>query len=151
MQRESDSDSGTGTRPSDEREVAFGSNEVRLSGRQWIVAAGALPALFYLVPALWKRIEKFDPGPDYRIPYSLSDDYWTYNRYCRQVCSQNKALVIGDSVIWGHYVSKEQTSSHYLNEQAGEDRFANLAVDGTHPAAMAGLVEYYGRAITDKS
>jgi hypothetical protein len=151
MQRESDSNSGLAARPSDEREPAFGSNEVRLSGRQWILAAAVILALFYLVPALWKRIEKFDAGPDYRIPYSLSCDYWTYNRYCHQVCLQNKALVIGDSVMWGHYVSKEQTLSHYLNELAGEDRFANLAVDGTHPAAMAGLIEYYGREITDKS
>jgi hypothetical protein len=151
MQRESDSDSSLAARPSDEREPAFGSNDVRLSGRMWIVATAVVLALFYLVPALWKRIEEFHAGPDYRIPYSLSDDYWTYSRYCRQVCSQNKTLVIGDSVIWGHYVAKEETLSHYLNEESGKARFANLAIDGIYPAAMAGLIEYYGRAITDKS
>jgi hypothetical protein len=131
-------------------EVPFSSNELRLSGRQWIIVVVIILVLFHLVPALWKRIERLEVGPDYRIPYSLGDDYWVYDRYCHVACSQNKTLVIGDSVMWGHYVSKEQTLSHYLNELAGEDHFANLSIDGIHPAAMAGLLKYYGRAISGK-
>lgn len=151
MKKERDPNSGTEARSPADREEPFGSNALRLSGRMWIVAGAAALALVCLVPALWKRIEELHAGPDYRIPYSLSDDYWTYNRYSRQVCSRDKTLVIGDSVIWGHYVAKEQTLSHYLNEKSGLDRFANLAIDGIHPAAMAGLIEYYGRAIRDRN
>ena len=29
---------------------------------------------------VWKHIERFDTGPDYRIPYALSSDYWLYQR-----------------------------------------------------------------------
>lgn len=151
MQKDGNPDSGKAARSPADREDPFSSNALRLSGRMWLVAGAVALALVCLVPSLWKRIEKFDAGPDYRIPYSLSDDYWTYSRYCRQVCSQTKTLVIGDSVMWGHYVAKEETLSHYLNKEAGGDRFANLAIDGIHPAAMAGLIEYYGRAIKDRN
>lgn len=56
-------------------------------------------------------------------------------------------MVIGDSVIWGHYVERDQTLSHYLNELAGGERFVNLGLDGTHPMALFGLIRNYGRAI----
>ena len=59
-------------------------------------------------------------------------------------------LLIGDSVIWGHYVASEETLSHYLNEAAGGPKFANLGVDGIHPIAMSGLLEYYGTPIVSK-
>jgi len=131
-------------------EIPFSSNEVRLSPCQWVIALIILVAVFHFLPVLWEGVEKLDPGPDYRIPYSLGDDYWVYDRYCRRVCAGDKTLVIGDSVIWGHYVAKDQTLSHWLNELAGDRQFANLSVDGIHPAAMGGLVEYYGREIRAK-
>ncbi len=129
----------------------FASNEVRLSPRQWLVVLLILSLLFYLTPVLWERIEPLELEPDYRTPYRLGNDYWVYNRYCRRVCSQDQTLVVGDSVIWGHYVGKQQTLPHYLNELAGREQFANLGVDGTHPAAMLGLVKYYGRDISQKN
>jgi len=150
MKRKRSASAGPTVRHSDKREVPFGSNEVRLSGTQWIAAGVITAALLLLIPPLWQRVEKLNVEPDYRIPYSLGDDYWTYSRYCRLVCSQDKTLVLGDSVMWGHYVTKEQTLSHYLSEVAGDDRFANVSIDGIHPAAMAGLVDYYGRAISEK-
>jgi len=128
-------------------DVPFASNEVRLSPRGWLIALIVVSAIFYFTPHLWERIEKLEPGPDYRIPYSLGNDYRLYSRYSRLASARNKILVLGDSVVWGHYVAAEQTLSHYLNELAGHDCFANLAVDGIHPAAMAGLVDYYGRSI----
>jgi hypothetical protein len=139
-----------GRKNADRPDVPFGSNEVRLSPRQWVVAGVVLAAVFYLIPVLWERIEPLQAGPDYRIPYRLGNDYWLYDRYCRRVCSQEKIPVVGDSVIWGHYVASDRTLPHYLNELAGQPRFANLGVDGIHPAAMAGLIEYYGRDITSK-
>ena len=132
-------------------QVPFGSNCVRLSGREWSVVAIVVSALFFLGPTLWERLEEFEPEPDYRLPYVLSSDYWLYERYCRWACSQGETLVIGDSVVWGHYVSQDQTLSHYLNEIAGDNRFANLGVDGIHPAALDGLLRYYGEDISNKT
>jgi len=140
--------SAPGGRGSD---VPFGSNYVRLSGREWIFVGIILAAVFYLAPALWEQFEKFEPDPDYRLPYELGSDYWLHNRYCRWACTRYETLVIGDSVVWGHYVPKDNTLSHYLNENAGRNQFANLGVDGIHPVALAGLLKYYGRQISDKN
>ena len=128
------------------------SNGVRLTGRQWVIAGLLVLALLALAPTAWKQVETFDPGIDYRIPYTLGSDYWLYARHAERVNSQERIPLVGDSVIWGHYVPPDQTLSHHLNTLAGQARFANLGLDGTHPAALAGLVEHYagglaGRAI----
>jgi len=130
--------------------VPFGSNAVRLRPRQWLLVAAVLAVLIYSIPVLWTRIERLDAGPDYRVPYRLSHDYWHVGRYFGRVAAEDKTLVLGDSVVWGHYVSTKETLSHYLNELAGDARFANLGIDGIHPAAMAGLVEHYGTDIAGK-
>jgi len=134
----------------DKLKTPFSSNNVRLSWREWIIAAIICSALLCFGPALWGRLEKFNPGNDYRLPYELGNDYWLFNRYCRWACSKYDTLVVGDSVVWGHYVSSDNTLSHYLNQNAGRECFANLGVDGFHPAALGGLLRYYGRAITGK-
>jgi hypothetical protein len=59
-------------------QIPFSSNCVRLSGYEWLIVAVTISALFYFVPKLWKHIEKFEPGSDYRLPYNLSDDYWLF-------------------------------------------------------------------------
>lgn len=135
----------------DKAKIPFSSNNIRLSGREWIIAAIVCTALLYLGPELWGRLEKFDPGDDYRLPYTLGNDYWLYGRNCRWACSEYDTLVCGDSVVWGHYVSRDNTLSHYLNQNAGKKRFANLGVDGFHPAALGGLLRYYGRDISAKN
>jgi len=132
--------------------VPFSSNNIRLSPREWLVAGAIAAAAVWLTPILWQRVEPFEPGPDYRIPnpdpqHSLGEDYWMYRRWCGETCRQDKILVIGDSVVWGHYVLADQTLPHYLGELAGAERFANLGVDGIHPAALAGLVDHYGRDV----
>ena len=129
----------------------FSSNNLRLSGREWIVAAIVCSAILFFGHVLWGRLEKFAPGADYRLPYKLGNDYWLYGRYCRWSCSNYETLVVGDSVIWGHYVSGDNTLSHYLNQNAGKEHFANLGVDGFHPAALGGLLRYYGRDISGKN
>ncbi len=143
--------------------VPFSSNYVRLPGREWVIVGIVLLAIFCLAPALWERFEKFEPELNYRLPYELGEDYWLYNRYCRWTCSVYETLVIGDSVVWGHYVPKDNTLSHYLNETGrrpvgsspalpgGRNQFANLGVDGIHPVALAGLLKYYGRQISEKN
>jgi lysophospholipase L1-like esterase len=120
------------------------SHALRLSATDWVLVGVALLLLTGLTPVAWERFERFEPGPDYRMPYELSSDYWLYSRYCRELCDRRKVLVIGDSVVWGHYVPPEETLTHYLNEFSGQQRFANLGLDGTHPAALEGLLRYYG-------
>jgi len=122
-----------------------------LSLREWFIAGLLAAALLVFVPRLWSSLERFEPGPDYRLPYQLSSDYWLYNRYCRWACSRYDVLVVGDSVVWGHYVPRNNTLSHYLNELAGQERFANLGVDGIHPIALEGLLRYYARDISGKT
>jgi len=106
--------------------------------------------VFHFVPALWPRLEKFNPSSDYRLPYTLSNDYWMISRWYKIASSKYPILIIGDSVIWGQYVKMDETLSHYLNQIAGEEMFANLGIDGLHPAAMFGLVKYYGKGISEK-
>lgn len=122
-----------------------------LSLREWLVAGLLAVALLVFVPRLWPDPAFAGAGPDYRLPYQLSSDYWLFNRYCRWACSRYEALVVGDSVVWGHYVPRNNTLSHYLNEIAGGDRFANLGVDGIHPIALEGLLRYYSRDISGKT
>lgn len=125
----------------------FSSNAIRLSVREWLTAVAIVVVIAVALPEVWKSIETFVPSADYRIPYELSEDYWLYSQYCRSVCDQDNTLVIGDSVIWGQYVSQDQTLTHHLNELAGAERFVNLGLDGTHPMALAGLIKYHGREI----
>jgi hypothetical protein len=127
------------------------SHLVRLSGRQWLVVAVVLLGVVGLGPTVWDRVEGFKAGSDYRMPYELSSDYWLWRRHCGQACEQNKVLVVGDSVIWGHYVPPNETLAHYLNEFSGAGRFANLGLDGTHPAALAGLLRYYGAGLSGRT
>ena len=136
--------------PPNESKVPFSSNCVRLSGYECIFVGIVALTLFCFGPTLWERMEKFEPEPDFRLGYELSNDYWLYNRYCRWATSKYETLVIGDSVIWGHHVSQNNTLSHYLNQMIGRDQFANLGVDGIHPVALAGLLKYYGHDISDK-
>ena len=132
-----------------EPEIAS-SNAIRLSGREWLIVAAFALALFVLTPVCWQRVERLEPQPDYRIPYDLSNDYWLFTRCADAAVAANDAVLIGDSVIWGQYVTREQTLSHYLNELAGRQRFANLGVDGAHPVALAGLLEHYAAGICGK-
>ncbi len=131
--------------------IPYGSHEVRLSGRQWLAAAALILGVLVFAPVAWERIEEFEPGADYRMPYALSGDYWLFDRYCRFAASRCDTLVLGDSVIWGQYVRPDQTLTHHLNDLAGRSRFGNMGVDGLHPAALAGLIDYYGRAISGKN
>ena len=127
------------------------SNAVRLSGRQWLVVGVVMLALVALAPPAWKQAEPFKPGPAYRIPYTLGSDYWLYARHAGVVNRQDRIPIIGDSVIWGHYVPPDQTLSHHLNRALGREQFANLGLDGTHPAALAGLVEHYADDVSGRA
>ena len=129
-------------------DVPFGVNEVRLSARQWLAALGIVLLVALLVPWVWPKIERFETGPDYRIPYQLSKDYWLYERRLGQVADGRHILVLGDSVVWGEYVLPDGTLSHFLNGQAEDaNRFVNVGVNGLFPLALEGLVRYYGKPL----
>jgi hypothetical protein len=118
-------------------------NEMRLNSRLWLATLALLAAAIFFTPRIWKHIETFEVGPDYRIPYSLSKDYWLYKRRLQQTTTPSNILVLGDSVIWGEYVLPDGTLSHFLNEQTHSDRFVNIGVNGLYPLAIEGLVDHY--------
>jgi hypothetical protein len=138
-------------RPGPEPDAADFSNGIRLTGGEWLGVGLFAVLLISLAPTLWKRIEPCMLEPDHRMPHELSNDYWLYERYAGLAVERYDTLLLGDSVIWGEYVTRQQTLSHYLNELAGGERCANLGLDGAHPLALAGLVEFYGRAVRGKN
>jgi hypothetical protein len=130
------------------KEIPFGVNEVRLNTRQWLAAFLIVGAVAFLTPRLWTWIERFDTGPDYRIPYELSKDYWLYQRRLNQVSDPAKIVVLGDSVVWGEYVLPDGTLSHFLNQNLGvTDRFVNGGLNGLFPLAEEGLIRYYSKSL----
>src|SRR2546425_12813778 len=94
-------------------------NAMRLSARQWFAVVAIVAFVLLATPWLWQKVERFDAGADYRIPYALSKDYWLYERRLERITPTNIA-VIGDSVIWGEYVRADGTLSHFFNEQSGQ-------------------------------
>ncbi len=128
--------------PADPGVTTF-SNGIRLSDWEWI-GVGLVAALFIVfAPSLWSQVENFSLEPDHRMPHDLSSDYWLYERFAALAADRYDTLLLGDSVVWGEYVTGQETLSHYLNELSGQERYANLGLDGAHPLALTGLVEHY--------
>ncbi len=122
----------------------FGANEVRLNTRQWLLVAALVLLGFLSIPKLWERIERFDTGQDYRLPYDLSRDYWLYARRLRQSVNPADVVVLGDSVVWGEYVRPDGAWPVYLTrESGGHPRFVNAGVNGMFPLALEGLARHY--------
>ncbi len=135
--------------------IAF-SNAVRLTPREWIVVALFGFVLAAVAPTFSKQWEPLELEGDYRIPHDLSNDYWLYRRFADVAAARSDVFLIGDSVIWGEYVRRDETLSHYLGEDDDRakktvDRFANLGLDGAHPLALCGLIEHYARAVAGKN
>lgn len=130
-----------------EEQAPFSSNAVRLSVREWVITALVVAASFGLIPAGWEAVEPLPEDADLRMPYALGNDYWLYGRFYRSAAEADKVLVVGDSVVWGQYVAKNETLSHYLDAKAEHVAFANLGLDGAHPAALAGLLRHYARNV----
>ena len=136
--------SASATPPVDETRFV---NAMRLSARQWLVVAILVVFILAAAPALWKKVERFETGPDYRIPYALSKDYWLYERRAGRLSSSN-VIILGDSVVWGEYVRADGTLSHFLNAKSGQPgRFANAGVNGLFPLAFEGLIRHHGSPI----
>jgi len=128
--------------------VPFGVNEMRLGAGQWLLVIVLLVVVMIATPHVWTHLERFRTGPDYRIPYELSKDYWLYHRRRAQINDPAKVFVLGDSVVWGEYVRPDGTLSHFLNARSGAtDRYVNAGVNGMFPLALEGLIRYYGQPL----
>ena len=126
-------------------------NAVRLNAGQWATALVLVLFIVFLAPVAWKKIERFETGSDYRIPYELSKDYWLYGRRLRQLDRLDQIALVGDSVIWGEYVLPDGTLSHYLGQESGRaDQFINAGVNGLFPLALEGLIQHYGGALRNR-
>ncbi len=120
-------------------------SEMRLTLRQWAAAVAIVALVMVATPRLWKGIERFDTGIDYRIPYQLNNDYWLFDWRLQKIGDTKSIVVLGDSVVWGQYVKSDGTLTHFLDRQAGQsDRFINAGVNGLYPLALEGLVRDYG-------
>ncbi len=129
----------------------FGVNEMRLGPREWLATVFLLVLIALLVPRIWTRVERFETGPDYRLPYALSRDYWLYARRLAGIEDPRAVAVVGDSVVWGEYVQPDGTLSHFLNREAGTTRrFLNAGVNGMFPLALEGLMADYGGALAGR-
>jgi hypothetical protein len=137
------------SKPSATERIAC-SNSIRLDGRQWLVLALFALALVSAAAPLWKQAEEFPYEADYRIPFDLKEDYWLYGRFTGLAVVHCDTLVVGDSVVWGVYVKRQETLSHYLNKLAGRDHAANLGLVGAHPLALSGLIEHHAGSIRNK-
>jgi len=132
-------------------EPPFGVNEMRLNARQWLAVLAIVAAFVFTAPRLWGSLERFDTGPDYRIPYQLSKDYWLYERWLSKLSDPQQIAIIGDSVVWGEYVSRHGTLSHFLGAESDRpDRFINCAMNGLFPLALEGLVEHYASSLNHR-
>jgi hypothetical protein len=129
-------------------EPPFGVNELRLTASQWLATATIVLIFMAVAPYVASRVEPLKAGADYRIPYTLSKDYWLYQRRLEQFARPDQILLLGDSVVWGEYVRADGTLSHFLNAGSGQsDRFINGGVNGLFPLAMEGLVNDYAGPI----
>ena len=144
-------DSNRANGPSAEQGAIELSNGIRLTGGQWLGLGLFAVVILIFAPSLWQHTEKFALQPDYRIPHDLSNDYWLYERFAGLAAMHHDTLLIGDSVVWGEYVNRQETLAHYLNELAGEERCANLGLDGAHPLALGGLIEFYAESVSGKN
>ena len=131
--------------PADEFDVPFGCNEIRLTGRQWLLAGMICLALIIATPMLWRTGAKFEPGPEFRVPFALNNDYWFIERFYDWAADEHETLAVGDSMMWGRYVAKDATLPHALGEN-----FANLGINGIHPAAIYGLLNYYAGGVRER-
>lgn len=136
-----------------------GANTQRLSFRGWLVACAIIAALWIFVPGIVVPNLNLQEDPQFRVPYSLSEDYSLFRNYASQVreTPDSEALdlvMLGDSVIWGEYVAKENSWPAELTQiwnasvnGSGNERAIriwNFGLNGAHPTALRGLIRLHG-------
>ena len=127
----------------------FSSNEERLNLLEWAAVLAILLCVAHFWPIIGAELEAFETKSDYRMPYLLCEDYWMFQRCVQKASKRFPAVIIGDSFVWGQYVGAAETISHEINRLTNEELLFNLGVNGLHPAAMGGILRYYGKDIRD--
>ncbi len=138
-----------------------GANTQRLSGRGWGIALLVMVLMWTLVPKLYTPNLNLEHARQFRIPFSLSEDYSIYRSYAEQTdaaAGENiiNCVMLGDSVVWGEYVAKTDTWSAELtriwNASKSENDPAqpsiqiwNFGLNGAHPTALRGLIRHHGK------
>ena len=117
-------------------------NSVVLKPRECVIAATLVLVVVIGWPLL-RRFEATSPSPNFRVPYALSEDHWLYDLRGWPIATEGGIPVVGDSVIWGHFVRSDETLSACLGYTPGGSPHANLGLDGAHPAALSGLMRYH--------
>lgn len=122
-----------------------------LSGWQWCAVIVLFLSVVFGLPSAWKNWETFEPETNYRVPYETSQDYWQYERHLEARNETDAIYFVGDSVVWGEYVTPDGTWTAFLNELSnGKPSFVNLAMNGLYPLALEGLIEHYANELKGK-
>jgi hypothetical protein len=111
-----------------------------------VIAAATLLSVAYIFPLTGYN----NFTENYRIPHSMNEDYYLYKIYSKHIASGSLIQVIGDSVIWGHYVSDEDTLTACLNRSTKDKKFANMGLEGSYPIVMNGLIENFSSGLKNK-
>lgn len=127
----------------------FNFNSIRLSVVEWVIAMLMVGVMFVFMPAFWESREEVVFGRNYRVPYEMSNNYWFISRWVREASGEKPVVIIGDSVVWGHYTDLGGVLSAHLNRLSRGNSFANLGIDGLHPAAMPGFFKHYAGALKE--
>lgn len=126
-------------------------NGVRLTLREWlIVGVIVVIVLWGIVPFWHARSLRVTLPENFRLSYTLRDDYLLYRSVAAVSAAKHPTLFLGDSVIWGMYVKNDSTLTACLNRKLGRPECGNLAVDGLHPVALHSLLRHYGQPIRDR-
>lgn len=120
------------------------SNALFLRPKEWIVILILVTSIFIGSPIISKRSEQINDS-NYRIPYRLSNDYWSYTQLTSRL-SEKEIPIIGDSVIWGEFVDNNSSLSHFLSDLSDHD-FTNAGMNGLYPLALEGLIKNHARSI----
>lgn len=120
------------------------SNALFLRPKEWIATFILVTFILIGLPIISKNSNQIYDS-NYRIPYQLSNDYWSYTKLTSQL-SERKIPIIGDSVIWGEYVDENSSLSHFLSDLS-DVNFTNAGMNGLYPLALEGLVKYYAKSI----
>ena len=111
-----------------------------------LMAVGGL-----VLPQLIDPCSRQDYSSNYRLPYRQGEDYYLFKQYLGSVAETDAIPILGDSVVWGHYASEDEALSAQLNDVLESRAFVNLGIDGIHPAAMFGLLRFYGDGLREKT
>jgi hypothetical protein len=114
-----------------------------------LISILVLAGITAVIPFIFPLTDTASFTGNYRIPYSMGEDYFLYSRYSGSIADY-RIPVIGDSVIWGHYTDSENTLPAHLNRLNAKPLFVNMGLDGIHPAAMNGLIEIYSSGLKNK-